>query len=261
MSSVMLWVALGWGILIVLTVIAVKNSPAADSRVLQAIAREFGGTVTRPDGWTAQIDLKIDGVPATVAINSEAGDSMPCTLMHVAWGPAKGNFSVAPENFAGGVRKLFGAQDIETWDRTFNDAFLVQGSPVDWVRDTLDSDVRRGIERLAEIHARRNHRGGVTMNAGRFGISFRVDSDLSGHEEDLRLFMNSCLAIVRKMRAGGATPEPVLTGEFASRSGLCAVCGVAPDATRRECPRCRAPYHDACWTWLGGCAIYGCRGR
>ena len=38
----------------------------------------------------------------------------------------------------------------------------------------------------------------------------------------------------------------------------CAICGVGLSGIRRVCGRCETPYHTDCWTYNGGCAIYGC---
>lgn len=44
----------------------------------------------------------------------------------------------------------------------------------------------------------------------------------------------------------------------AGRVARCPVCGVDVVTDPQECPACHTPYHADCWSWLSGCAIYGC---
>ncbi len=46
---------------------------------------------------------------------------------------------------------------------------------------------------------------------------------------------------------------------MASPGPVCRVCGEATDPEcDRACGTCRAPHHADCWTFGGGCSIYGC---
>lgn len=40
----------------------------------------------------------------------------------------------------------------------------------------------------------------------------------------------------------------------------CAVCSCAIHGHSRSCPVCQVPYHLDCWSYAGGCAIFGCKG-
>jgi len=56
------------------------------------------------------------------------------------------------------------------------------------------------------------------------------------------------------------TAMAMASASFDPVKGRCPVCGEA--AGRRDvvhCSACGAMYHEACWEWAGGCAIYGCR--
>ncbi len=50
---------------------------------------------------------------------------------------------IAPEHFFTDVGKLFGSQDIQTGDKAFDDAFLIQGSDPDKILALLTPAVRR----------------------------------------------------------------------------------------------------------------------
>ncbi|MBI4859941.1 MAG: hypothetical protein HY815_06715 [Candidatus Riflebacteria bacterium] len=43
-----------------------------------------------------------------------------------------------------------------------------------------------------------------------------------------------------------------------SSTALCPVCGAGLDSNVCHCPRCETPHHLECWSWAGGCSIYGC---
>ena len=42
-------------------------------------------------------------------------------------------------------------------------------------------------------------------------------------------------------------------------TGRCPVCGSTVDRDARPCKRCSVRYHSECWTYAGGCAVYGCK--
>ena len=48
---------------------------------------------------------------------------------------------------------------------------------------------------------------------------------------------------------------------LAVEEARCAVCSAPLEKRPRRCDRCRTPHHRECWTYLGGCAIYGCESR
>lgn len=51
------------------------------------------------------------------------------------------------------------------------------------------------------------------------------------------------------------------TVSFDARRATCPVCAAPISGEARQCPSCRAPHHDDCWSYNGGCAIFACRGR
>lgn len=42
-------------------------------------------------------------------------------------------------------------------------------------------------------------------------------------------------------------------------TGRCPVCGSSIGRDAKSCKRCAVGYHPDCWTYAGGCAVYGCR--
>lgn len=51
-------------------------------------------------------------------------------------------------------------------------------------------------------------------------------------------------------------------GQGSSRAaeGVCAICQcpIAPNETTTVCPECKSPFHQDCWEYNHGCAVYGC---
>lgn len=52
----------------------------------------------------------------------------------------------------------------------------------------------------------------------------------------------------------GASPTP-------DSSASCGVCGEGLSPPTHSCPLCHTPAHLDCWTFIGGCSVYGCEGR
>lgn len=44
------------------------------------------------------------------------------------------------------------------------------------------------------------------------------------------------------------------------KAAQCPVCGEGAGPEMALCPVCETPHHRECWSWVGGCAIYGCAG-
>jgi hypothetical protein len=44
-----------------------------------------------------------------------------------------------------------------------------------------------------------------------------------------------------------------------THTGRCPVCGNAVKSSARRCTRCDVRYHSDCWSYSGGCAVYGCK--
>lgn len=64
-------------------------------------------------------------------------------------------------------------------------------------------------------------------------------------------------------RVQPATPAPPrqLTFLEPHPSARCPVCRTGIQGQVRMCPRCRVLSHDDCWTFQGGCGIFGCEER
>jgi hypothetical protein len=46
-----------------------------------------------------------------------------------------------------------------------------------------------------------------------------------------------------------------------SAEGVCQVCSAALHAPTKRCRSCKTPHHADCWTYLGKCSTFGCRGK
>jgi hypothetical protein len=61
-------------------------------------------------------------------------------------------------------------------------------------------------------------------------------------------------------RQGASSLAPAVAVGDAGNAALCAICQspLAPDAQATDCPGCHSRYHQECWDYNKGCAIYGC---
>jgi hypothetical protein len=68
----------------------------------------------------------------------------------------------------------------------------------------------------------------------------------------------------RKGPRAPALPRPrdVELGEVRALSGgLCQVCGAPMAGEIVRCELCRTPHHAECWSYMGRCSTYACKGR
>jgi len=43
--------------------------------------------------------------------------------------------------------------------------------------------------------------------------------------------------------------------------GLCPVCATEMTDGVITCEKCRTPHHQECWTYVGQCSTYACKGK
>jgi hypothetical protein len=72
-------------------------------------------------------------------------------------------------------------------------------------------------------------------------------------------FVELGISLLRKARgpstAAGVVVEPVKgTG-----GSDCPICGHPVADTPHACHTCRTAHHQECWSYFGGCAVFGCK--
>ena len=253
--------AIVFAVFMVFVIVAAVVSMFRSSRRndnLEAAARRFQGTVVS-SFWTGKgIEFVVDGIPA--ALTFESGRRNEETRVRFGFTPP-GRLRIAPEGLFASLRKAFGAQDIEFGEAAFDRAFLVQGSPEAWVREVLNEEARRRINRLTEIGWSFSRGSYVCVDAGPGGVTIFCRTCFVDNRKDLDAFLDLGIEIFRHIRTPAVEGIKILSGEEHAVRGECPVCATALDAAARRCPTCGTPHHRDCWDYFGGCAIYACARR
>jgi len=224
-----------------------------DANLAELAARP--GHERKPAGWFDNAEvflLQVEGHPATLEFEEGDSASGSHTELQVEWQPP-GVLRLGPESLWGSLRKLFGAQDLEFGDRTFDDAFVVQGEPEDWIRQLLDAETRELVLALRRIS------GELTVSVGATGVFLRSHTDLSARLDNLDVFLELSRELFRRLRAS-AGERLRISVQAVVGAGKCPVCSDDEGNLDRRCPSCETAYHPECWDYLGRCALLGCGG-
>jgi len=229
-------------------------------KTLAAAAAQLGGVVSSSFFETPKVFFAMGGVNGELTCISGGRNRGSRTRLWFSVVPT-GRLLVEPEGVTASIRKVFGAQDIELGDGPFDRSYLIQGAPERWVREVLDPDARRSITRIMEFSQTTLGWGGITVEAGPAGVSITCARDLVDRADLLTGFIRESLALLGRIRGAGIEGITILSTEERPGRGFCPVCANPLDLSPQRCPDCRTPHHPECWSYFGGCAVYGCSPR
>ena len=225
---------------------------------LEAVARKFDGVVT--PGWfsPADVELRVDGVPARLKRHPGSKRSPPYTRLRFLH-PLGTRLRVVPGGFWETLRKVFWSEDLAVGDPAFDRDFVVQGHPTSWVRAVLDASTRARIKRVSALAAGFLRGPSITFEAGPTGILVSVPRDLVRERASLEVFVAEAVALFRALRNAPSEGIEFVPAEQAAAKGNCPVCEHPLGERPRRCPACATPHHADCWAYFGGCSTYACR--
>lgn len=159
-----------------------------------------------------------------------------------------------------------GTRPVRVGDAEFDRGFVVQANDPEMARDFLTAPVRWAIGNLVKL----GPPGGMLVSINPERLLVQVDTNLGLKPDLLAIGVREALAIHDGLQVGVAarigegvaivaagTPEPEDAGP-----PMCKVCGEAITAPPRVlCTTCRTPHHRDCWEFIGGCSIFGCKGK
>ena len=155
------------------------------------------------------------------------------------------------------LQKLIGMRDIEVGDRVFDQRFMITSNNSAAARNLLSTSARhlislvRGPRVEDDIHVR--------IVGGEMWVAKR---NMRGEPDELLNFVQLTLALYDAMLGQpSAGIEFLDEGIVRGDAPICQVCGEVIAAPEVQCTRCFTPHHHECWVYLGGCSIYGCRGK
>ena len=159
-----------------------------------------------------------------------------------------------------------GTRPILCGDAEFDRAFIVQANDPEMARNFLQPEVRRALGLLQRIAPP----GGMLISINPERLLVQVDRNLAVQTDALATAVHQALAIHDALITGVAAKlaegvEVIDNGPVAAAEAgppLCKVCGQSiEDAPRMTCTKCKAPHHQDCWEFIGGCSIFGCNGK
>ncbi len=224
---------------------------------LEDVAGRIAGRVVH-GFWSGDgLEWESDGVSARLRYFMGTDKAPPWTRLQFQWAPP-GSLRVMPEGFLTGIRKFFGAQDLEIGDPAFDARYVIQGSPSTWVREALSPDVRRSLDTLRELGASFWRGTGIRLDAGPTGLTLFCQRNLVASRNELIVFVEQGLSVLRRLRVAGSSDAGVLSAQSAAAEGRCPVCSHFLEDPERRCEACATRHHEDCWSYFGGCAIYAC---
>jgi hypothetical protein len=232
----------------------------ARRRNLESVARKYGGTVTST--WLSETDLElnVDGVPAHLSYHPGSKNRSPFTRILFNATPP-GRLRIVVDGFWESLKRAFGSEDLEIGDAAFDQAFVIQGSPLNWVRATLDAETRTRICRLSALGSGFLRGSSVSLEAGPTGVMVAVPRNLVGDGEALESFIGEAIALFRRLRESSEPGVRFLSADQVVKDGRCPVCEHPFGGDVRSCDACATPHHADCWAYFGGCSTYACARR
>jgi hypothetical protein len=248
--------------IVVVAAIAISSSQSDRLRkALRAVAERVNGRVVE-GGWVGEPSLvfSLAGMPAKLEFFDGSKHSSPFSrvVVHLG-GRAPGTLHILPEGFAQSFLKLFGAQDISVGDAVFDLAYVIKASPESLVPQIFSPERRERVMASVRRLASFTH---PTIDLDRNQLMVQTREVLRTAEGHLRListaedFLKYLFPVAPEAVAG------IQWGEVRVESGgECPVCGTAMSDRLVRCEVCQTPHHSECWTYMGRCSTYGCRGK
>ncbi len=227
---------------------------------LAALAKRFGGVVVESAWGNDRVSFAVDGVQAELTYDAGNRNRSPYTMLRFQHVPP-GVLRLIPDGVYASLRRIFGTQDLKTGDAAFDRVFFVQGCPEDWVRTVLGPETRHQLTELASLGTSMWREGEASLDAGRTGVTIRVDRNLLDDGRRIEAFMGQAIAVFKALRTQGGRAVTVISVEQQGATGSCPVCANPLDTESRRCPGCGTLHHSDCWDYFGGCAIYACTQR
>lgn len=211
------------------------------NRELANAAREFGG---RPAGGES-IECSFGGHRAIVRAPWPRYSQSPPTRIDIE-APFGTWLTVHPRGLLGRVFRFLMRARFETGHTEVDRFYEIRAADNAVGRRLASPAVANLLVNLAALDPQIDVRAqGATI---RFG---------AGVDRDAATFRN-LLRVVDVIVQALVDPAGVEIGELELHQGRCPTCGEPAEEPLVRCRRCATPQHANCWTYLGGCAMFGC---
>lgn len=159
-----------------------------------------------------------------------------------------------------------GTRPVRVGELDFDRTFIVQANDPEMARDFLTPTVRGAMGNLLRL----GPNGGMLVSINPERLLVQVDRNLGLSPDGLAAAVREAMLIHDGLQSGvasrlGEGVEIVNSGPASEEDAgptTCKVCGdPIADLPRVICASCRTPHHRDCWEFIGGCSIFGCKGK
>jgi hypothetical protein len=231
-----------------------------------ALARRLGGQV-RGGGWlgSASISFAIQGRPAILDLakmemqdsfsRSKSG-SIVTELSVDLWGISPGAIKISQRGVGDFFSRIFRRPPFRVGDALFDELYVVRSEP-GHLAEALFSPSRRAavmgsVRRIGTYVEPR-----IDLSSRR--LSVHVSENLE-HERGIQNLIDTATDFVTYVLDLRGVGDMTWDGALKEQGGKCPVCN-APLLDRLVyCADCRTPHHEDCWSYMGKCSMFGCRG-
>jgi hypothetical protein len=248
------------GLILYSVISTLRNEREKKWRFLEATARRLKGRHI-PGGMMDphSIEFEIAGRPANVEFEPSGDERSGRTTLTVRLGrPSSGTLHILREGFGYEFLKLFGAQDLSIGDRDFDREYVVKAMP-----ESLAAEIFSPDRRAMAITAVRRLSGwsDPTIELTRDQLRVRVRDELT-NEGSVVTLVKTATEFLGFIQGPAPKPTGIELGEVRTTGqSTCPVCGTAMGSGPVRCEACKTPHHKECWTYVGQCSTYACKGK
>ena len=168
-----------------------------------------------------------------------------------------GTLHIVHAGFNGSFLEMFGAQDISIGDPAFDAAYVVRATPPSLAAQVFSPHRRsRVIAAVRRLEFLRR----PAIELTRDQLRIQVHEEVRGEVPAMQLVKTAEEFLEFLPLKSPVTGIELADVKIAVDTG-CPVCGTTLGATAVRCESCRTPHHSECWTYVGQCSTYACKGK
>ena len=249
-----------------------KGVSGSRFRAYRQVARRYGGRYESRgmvDPPTVSFDHGGSGVRVGLAPAVPGQPAGPKTRVVARFEHGQPlRLEVSPRARPGPAQEPRGTRPVRLGRPEFDRVFLVRSNDPGLAAELLERPgFRLALERLRGLAPP----AGMLLSVSPERLLVQVDRNLAAQAGLLEAAVGEALALHDALRDGvearmtegiAIVAAGPATEEEAGPS-MCKVCGegIERDGPHVICLACRSPSHRDCWDYVGGCPIFGCRGK
>jgi hypothetical protein len=224
--------------------------------LLHRVARQLGGTVPDSDTFDLTfVHFTIEGRSARIEF--ERGEGFFTRVKVSLPRRSPGVFRLLRQEDANWEALFVRTKDIKIGNARFDAAWFVTSRPESLAHRIFAEDRRPEVissARLIEGYRK------PSIEITRDSLTVKVDQLLT-READILAIAGCATAFVGYLLRLGPEEGIAWLGAGGEDPGLCPVCAAELADGVVQCDKCRTPHHRECWTYVGQCSTYACKGK